>query len=40
VLNHTNKRPPLDLNYTELYDLVYHNNLGTRYNVGFQYSFR
>ena len=34
------KKPPLDLTYSELYNLAYHNNLGTRYNVGFQYSFR
>lgn len=40
VRNIQNKRPPLDLTYTELYNLVYHNILGKTYNVGFSYSFR
>ena len=40
VRNIQNKRPPLDLNYTELYNLVYNNILGKTYNVGLSYSFR
>ena len=40
IKNLNNTAPPLDLNYTELYDLTYHNTLGKIYNVGFNYSFK
>jgi iron complex outermembrane recepter protein len=40
VRNMQNKRPPLDMNNTELYNLTYHNILGRTYNVGMNYTFR
>ena len=40
IRNLDNKRPPLDLNYTELYNLVYNNILGKTYSVGMNYSFK
>ena len=40
IRNINNTRPPLDLNYTELYDLTYHNILGKTYTVGVNYAFK
>ncbi|MGZ5077931.1 MAG: TonB-dependent receptor [Usitatibacter sp.] len=40
IRNLNNSRPPLDLNYSELYDLTYHNILGKTYGVGMNYSFK
>ncbi len=40
IKNVQNKRPPLDMNNTELYNLVYHNILGKIYTASINYSFR